>query len=426
MSASIAGVASLVATLSALASISASSAGVGSLTATMQAVAGISATIAGVATVSAAMSATGEMGATSGGTASFTATMTGLWSIAYGSMTFTRSSQGSYYTQAPTNGSTAFIAVASTDVLRTDSRDGNALTLLEGARTNSLPDGRAFDNNGFTSSGSPTITANAGPSPDGATNAERAQLSTNQNRYRGGMGTGTLSAFARAVSGTTAWQISAGGSPAVGTTSLSTTYLRQAIYGNTGGFALYADAFDRTAGGGITAAAEDIYIDFMQFEASSRFASSPIGTNGSTITRSADTLTLASASVPALLFTAKGRFTQLSPIFANTDLVSGDQFWLLSIGGSNNGIRIYHNGTDVRVEALAGGLVVAQSQALTFARDALLGVIAWDPVVGVVSVNGTNGPSGTPWSWTSGNIRVGGIHGGAGEAFCRFGALESW
>lgn len=385
-------------------------------------------TAAGLATVAAALTAAVSLSGSSAGVASTTASLTASWSISYGSMSFSRASQGSYYTSAPTDGTSSFISVASNNVLRTDNRGDGAgsLTLIEGARTNSLPDGRAFDNNGFTSSGTPTITANAGPSPDGATNAERAQLSTNQNRYRGGMGTGCLSAFARAVSGTTAWQVSAGGNPAVGTTSLSTTYLRQAIYGNTGGFALYADAFDRSAGGGIAASAEDIYIDFMQFESGARFPSTPIGTNGSTITRSADTLTLAQASVTPALFTEKGRFAQLSPLFASSDLVSGDVFWLLSIGGSSNGIRIRHDGANVLVEAVAGGTVKATSQAQTFSRDALLGAVAWDPAGGVVYVNGVAGVAGTSWSWSAADIRVGGIYGGSSEAFCRFGALESW
>ena len=81
---------------------------------------------------------------------------------------------------------------------------------------------------------------------------------------------------------------------------------------------------------------------------------------------------------------------------------------------------------DDAVEAVAGGTVKATSQAQTFSRDALLGAVAWDPAGGVVYVNGVAGVAGTSWSWSAADIRVGGIYGGSSEAFCRFGALESW
>jgi hypothetical protein len=113
----------------------------------------------------------------------------------------------------------------------------------------------------------------------------------------------------------------------------------------------------------------------------------------------------------------------VSPFYANTDLVSGDVHWLLSIGGGSNGIRLRHNGTDVRIEALEAGVVVAQSGALTFSKNALLGVVAWNPVTAVVSVGGVAGSAGTPWSWTPASVRIGGIHGGAGEFDGRLGVL---
>ncbi len=349
------------------------------------------------------------------------------WSLPYSSMNFSRSSQGYFWTQPNTDGSSAFLAVAGSNILRLDNRDGfGSLALLEGSRTNANSLSRDFANAGYITTGaSVVVTPDAGPSPDGAVLADRAQVAVNSNRYRGGLGTGALSAFGRAVSGTTAWQVSAGGTVAVGNASLGTTYQRLQVYGNTAGFALYVDAFNRVAGGGIAALAEDIYIDFLQFESGVRFASSPISTSGATVTRSADTLTLTQASVPGALFSNLGRFSQVSPTFATSDLVGGDEFWLLSIGGSSNGIRIRHDGVTVQIEVVQGGVVRAASQPQTWSRDARLGAVRWDPQSGLLSVNGINGPSGVPWNWTPGSIRVGGIFGGAGEAFCRLGTLES-
>lgn len=347
------------------------------------------------------------------------------WSISYGSMTFTRSSQGSYYTSAPTTGSSAFISVASTDVLRTDNRgDGaGALTLLEGARTNAVTYGRAIDNGYWTKTGSPNVVADQGPGPDGATNADQVVYGSNNQVYRTGLGAGCASVFVRATSGS-GQRLNLGfdGTVAVGSSSIGTTYQRLAVYGS--GTYMLIETYDRSGVGGVSNGASDVLLDFVQHEGG-RFPSTPIGTNGSTGTRSADTLTLAQASVPAALFVGTGRFSQVSPLWAYTDLVSGDEMWLLSIGGSSNGIRFRHDGSNVLLEAVAGGTVKAASNALTNGRDSLIGEVAWDPPNGVVSVGGVNGPAGTPWSWTAGNIRVGGVHSGSNEAFCRVGSLTS-
>lgn len=99
--------------------------------------------------------------------------------------------------------------------------------------------------------------------------------------------------------------------------------------------------------------------------------------------------------------------------WASTALVSGDQRWILSFGGSNDGVRFYHDGTGVRVECLDGGSVVAASGYLTFATtDKLTIVIA--PATSQVTVNGVAGSTAAALTWpTTGALRLGGIHGAA-------------
>lgn len=410
------------ATIAALAGVAA---GVAVATGTLTATAALAGAAAGAAAATATLTAVASMSGSSSGSSTVTGTLTISWSIAYGSMTFTRSSQGSYYSQAPTTGSSAFIAVASTDVLRTDNRDGGgALTLLEGARTNAVTYGRAIDNAYWTKTGGPNVVADQNYSPDGGASADQIYFNANNQVYRTGLGAGCASVFVRATSGS-GQRLNLGfdGTVATGSASIGTTYLRLAVYGS--GTYMLIETYDRSSVGGVGSGSSDVLLDFVQHEGG-RFPSTPIGTNGSTGTRAADTLTLASGSVPVALFSGKGRFAQLSPEFAYSDLVSGDEMWLLSIGGSSNGIRIKHTGSAVYVEAVAGGVVKAYSPQLLHARDALLGAVAWDPAGGVVYVNGVAGPAGTAWSWSSGNIRVGGVYGGANEAFCRFGALQSW
>jgi hypothetical protein len=137
----------------------------------------------------------------------------------------------------------------------------------------------------------------------------------------------------------------------------------------------------------------------------------------------ADSLVIASGTDTTNILGGALKFDEVSPYFANTELASGDVRWLWTLD-ANNGIRIRHTGSDVRVEAVESNTVRASSAALTFAAHALLGEIEWDPAAGTVSVGGAAGAAGTPWTWNNGDVRIGGIQGGSGsEADCRFGDL---
>lgn len=352
----------------------------------------------------------------------------GLYVVDYGAMDFARASEGSYLTGAPGSGSSAFMSWASTDVLRSEDRgDGaGALALLEGYRINGIAQARAFENAYYSASGSEfTLTADYGPGPDGTTTATRVQGGTNGNRYKGSVGAGVLSAWFRAVSGTSNAQLSMDGTAARGIAGIGTTYQRLDVYGSPGTYALAVDTFDRSGAGGITALACDILVDLIQHEQSQHFPSSAIRTSGASGDREADELTLATG-IPAALFTDPGAFSQWSPIMDSGDLQLSEQLWLLSIGGAgglNEGIRVRRNGTDIRIEALEANTVVAQSQALTWSAHDLVGEVKWDPAAGLIYVDGVAGPSGTPWSWTADAIRVGGSYGGSDEAFSRLGTL---
>lgn len=353
------------------------------------------------------------------------------WSLRFGAMTFSRSSEASYLTGAPTDGSSAFLSWAANDVLREENRGdgGGALALFEGSRTNVALRSQELDGGGWTTAGTVTKTAGLG-GPDG-NNAERLQAASGTHILYQSInftaGRWALSAWARATSGTSAhFLIYYDGSSVYDgpSATLTTTYQRMANAQTVGTGAGNIEVIDGRNVGSFLAGARDARLDLVQLEAG-RFASSAIRTAGATATRSADTLTMTTGIPPALL-SRRGEFAMVSPVFGTADLTSGDVFWLLSIGGGSDGIRIRHTGTDVRVEAVAGGSVVASSAAQTWSAHALVGPVSWDPVAGLVYVNGTAGAAGTPWSWSSASVRVGGIHGGASEAFCRLGALGGW
>lgn len=354
------------------------------------------------------------------------------WSIPWGSMTFARASEGSYLTAAPGTGASAFLAWASSGVLREEDRgDGaGALALLEGTRTNQVVRSQEIDNGAWTTAGTMTITAGQ-DSPDSGTTAERLQAASGTNiRYQTltpGSGYRSVSAWVRAASGTVDHYIYVYDGSAVyyaGQTGISTTYRRLSVTQSLAAGAGNVGAADGRAGGIISAGARDAYVALMQLEAG-KFATSAIRTAGVSATRLADSLTM-TAGIPAGLFTDRGEFANFSPVFDVADLVFNDVAWLLSIDGADDGIRVYHDGTDCYVQALEAGVVVAASQAQGWSAHDVMGAVSWDPAAGLVYVDGVAGPAGTPWSWTPGSIRVGGVYGGTDEAYARLGALRSW
>ena len=355
------------------------------------------------------------------------------WWIDYTIGSFSRASEASVVTATPNTATAPFVRWIPANTLRYENRGDGAgyLALFEKASTNELLRSQELDNASWLTAGTVTVTAGQA-SPDSTTAAERLQAASGTNiRYQNltpGSGWNAFSAWARATSGTVDHSIYLFDGATVtyaAQAALTTTYARLAGAFNCGAGVGNFAACDARAGGGILAGTRDAYVTLCQVE-NGRYTTSAIRTTSTTTTRNADTLTLTTSQYPAAALTVRGRFSEVSPIFANTDLASGDERWLLSIGGSSNGIRIYHDGTDVRVEALEGGTVRARSAALTFSKHGLLGPVAWDQAAGLVYVNGTAGAAGTPWTWSSAAIRIGGVYSGSNEADCRLGYLTSW
>lgn len=175
---------------------------------------------------------------------------------------------------------------------------------------------------------------------------------------------------------------------------------------------------------------QDILIDAPQYDSVLYPRSTFENTTSGDTTTPADTLTYATTQYPARLLTDRAEFTECRPMFASAggDLPVNNVRWLLSLGGSSNGIRIIQSSsTELTVQALSGGSVVASSQPISgVARHGRLGSIAWDPREGRIYVAGVAGPAGAPWSWSAATMRVGGIQGGASEANCALGELRSW
>jgi len=356
------------------------------------------------------------------------------WALPFASMTFARASDALYQNGAATDGSSAFFATAGTDVLALeDLGDGaGALARFEKSATNTVLRNREIDDAAWTTFGAATITAGQG-GPTGS-DAERVEVAGGTNiRYQNltpGAGWRAFSAWCRSTSGTVGHYLGLydGGQTDAGTTSLGTTYQRIVGARNCGaGAGNLSVADSRVSGGtGVSAGARDVRVSLVQLEVG-RYSTSPIITAGASASRVADSLTLASGSVPPELFTDRGQFAQFSPEWATGDLTSGETRWLLSIGaGGNNGIRAYHDGTDIVIQALQGGTVKASKTCSAITKNALVGAVGWDPAAGLVYVNGSAGSAGTAWSWSTDDIRVGGVYGSTLELDGRLGALGGW
>lgn len=136
---------------------------------------------------------------------------------------------------------------------------------------------------------------------------------------------------------------------------------------------------------------------------------------GISLTRHSDVVYFNAWQVPYWMRARKTAWI-LIPSWAASDLNAGDVKTIVSFGGTQDVLRVRHNGTDVRVEALASGSTVAISPALRNNRNDLIWVEP-DPQSGVVSLNGYSGSIGTPWIWPSATTRVGGIVGRNGLEF---------
>lgn len=367
--------------------------------------------------------------------------------------TFSRSSEGSYLATG------AVVTFGASDVRRGEDRDDGAgqLLLLENSRTNLYPDSENIST--WAVLGTPVLTGGQ-TAPDGATDAyivadddgagfegvrTTAAISelvtytasyfvlkdNNEARFpefqhlraanfaHVQLNTKTGATAIRASSGFTAVSV---GAESVGL--WWRIWARFTAPAGSGGTltATINPAASATLGGANVASLTGSIVVWGAQLVAGKIPSSYIRTSGGSATRAADTLTLA---VPSSLLTKRWRFTQYSPRHASTDFVSGDQKWLWTLDGSSNGLRLRHNGTDLRIDAVAAGVVKAQSSALSFSKYALLGQVDWDPVNAIIRVGGVAGSAGTAWSWSGSNVRIGGVYGGSGDELDgRLGRLE--
>lgn len=304
--------------------------------------------------------------------------------VSFSGATITRSSEGAY---ADPRQSWAFAASGASAWLAANLGRvfSDGAILVEGARTNMVPDSRDLANASWNTLLSQTVTAAYADGPDGATTtADRVVLLSAGyigRNLAGDAGTFVCSYYGKAGPGYVV-QGSYAGSGTVdgGLVSALTSAWQRFMVRHTGTAALDywfpADGTDRSGVGGATAGARDLVHDLSQAEVG-EFASSPIRSSGGTATRTAETVLASSASIGAALW-SRGFVLDVWPIFSQARasathyiLYKDANNYLALISGTT--LRLRANGSNFDIGSLAyAGLTAKLTVSVTWGGNMVL------------------------------------------------------
>lgn len=341
--------------------------------------------------------------------------------------TFTRGTEASYLTGAPTDGVAPFLAWALPDTRRIEDRgDGTgSMLLLEGERTNLLVQSRGAGGAGWAL-GSGSFVADSAPGPDGAMLADRAGPAASAfGPYQVLPTPGPL--YAASL-----WaRVPVPGSPATAQSSLPVEAGVQWALPPTGAY-VRGDFTSRASAGvwapwdarglypGIMAQPLDYVGDLHQVEAA-RFPSSSIRTGATAGTRGADILRYASGQYPDEFLTQGFQFTFV-PDASSAEIAAGTTPMRLLTTSPGDYVQLVGAAGNCIVELAAGGATVT-TIIVGFPRLQPL-TITVEPVVGRLTVMGARTGGGTATGvgapWTPGGIAIGSNGAGLSPAFGRF------
>lgn len=338
--------------------------------------------------------------------------------------TFTRSTEGSYLTAAPTDGSSAFMAWAAVNARRIENRgDGlGDMLLLEGARTNTMLRSRDAANAVWAAGSLVTSTFNEAGC-DAAALAMRAQVASggySKLQTTGALagasvmssyqrrGAADLSYQALVTNGASVYAASAGG--------LLLPYQR-IEYKSATAITSFIPVDGRA--GLIPAEAHDVISDLPQLEAGT-FPSSAIRTVAGVVTRAADVLSYAVGQYPASFLTRGFRITYVPDCSSAELALAGAQQRPVVFGAgflyiqSNLAVTLW-DGVVNHVTSPVFGASWSRGQALTITVEPNAGRLT---LAGFTAGNGVY--TGTAFSFASGPVGVGGSS-GASTTFGRIG-----
>ncbi len=352
--------------------------------------------------------------------------------------TFTRSSEASYLTGAPTDGSSAFLTWALANARRIeDQGDGlGPMLKMEGARTNLVVRSRDTLDASWTAGSADTPTYDVGGGPDALILADRdITVAANFGRYRQVPVVTAPALHATSVylrrppgSGAGTAQVNPYDSQhRTGVFAITELWSRVDLVTAPTNNPITYIPWESRAGGIATNIAMDYLCDLHQIEVGA-FPSSAIRTINDPVIRAADVLTYAVGEYPASFLTRGFRFTyapDASSAEINTENVAQDLFRFgasgnrvtFDVGGASN-VRIAVEGAGPGFPSITtGDLVFSRGQLLTIEIRPSSGEIV---VSGATSGNGTT--SGSAYPFASDTLNVGNTA-GVKPAFGRFGTV---
>lgn len=344
--------------------------------------------------------------------------------------TFTRASEGSYYTQPPGGAGSTFIAWSSSNVLRYDAIDSTPLALFEGAQTNLCEYSEDLNQASWVKTGA-SISGTTATAPDGEadcnTVAFTASAADSVMRTVSGTADNTTyvtTVFARRTSGSGNVRLRVLKRDGVASVSadlpISTTWTRIEYVLNWGTGATTPEVGVINDAAGSAQSVEVWGFDVKSATTVGSFQSSYIRTTVGSATRNADVLTY--ASLPQVMATGRWR-AEVRPLRASSETVnpiSPNSFFHLS-STVDNFITL----TTVSASAIAGGVTQFTKASLVYSRHQAI-VLTPDcaaftmTVAGATSGNGT-GAVGTNPSYGTTYLRIGSSHTGARVAYARIG-----
>lgn len=325
--------------------------------------------------------------------------------------TFARALAAYYFTQAPTDGSSAFLASAGSGVRRVENRgDGlGRCLLMEKAATNILHQSRDMNASGWSGLGATSndeegpdgvVTATRVVCASGAVGSYRAPIATNASgRYVGsiwvkrkrGLGSGTIQGEIPTWTSVGAGAIVSG--------AITETYQR--LDGSADSVSTSPNYLpcEGRAGGAFSAMAIDAEYDLHQVE-EGWYPTSPIVTTSADVTRPADSLYYASGAYPAS-FLSMGLVIEFAPDASSAEIDSASELWHLvgientTVGAeSDYGVSFHAAGSGAVMVRLEGALAPIADTTITFSRGQHLAIKA-EPLAGKLTVSGATTGNGT-------------------------------
>jgi hypothetical protein len=349
--------------------------------------------------------------------------------VRFSAGTFTRSSEGSYYTQPIGGGAgSTFIAWAGSNLLRYDAIDNQPLALFEGSQSNLCPYSEDLNQAAWGKTGA-SISGTTGAAPDGASDLCTVDFTTSaSDSIMQTISTGTADAstylstvFVRRTtgSGNIRFQLvnRAGVTSQSSDIAIDTTW-RRIEWSSSWGTGATAPQIGLINGTAAAAQSVEVWGFDVKITTALNAPTSYIRTTATSATRSLDALTFGSA--PARMATGKWSFA-CRPLYGTSDVVSARGAAFAFSSTEDDCINVFRDAT----QAINNGAIAYTRTGLSFSRNQALTITpdcgAFTLTVSGATAGDGTGAVGVDAAFGTAHLRIGSIFSGARQLYARIG-----